>query len=86
MKKAQLRRPCRLRAGVRSLREKACGVFLAVFDAYQVLTWKGKWRAWPQGYNELQPGPTSKSERPLMWVWARGRAEKGRGKRSLSSV
>lgn len=39
--------------GERSLKEKACGVFLAVFDACQVLTWKGKWRAWPQGCNEL---------------------------------
>lgn len=37
VRKAWLRRPCRLRAGARSLKEKACGVFLAVFDACQVL-------------------------------------------------
>lgn len=41
MRKAQLRRPRRLRAGVRSLRQKACGVLRADFDACQVLTWKG---------------------------------------------
>lgn len=41
-----------------------------VFDACQVLTWKGKWSGLAAGYNEPPNWPVTR--RPFIWAWARG--------------